>query len=85
MAKLGWIPAGPNLTIRAEQLVRGLIERAGGPAVAAGSSLLHHSIRGSLELPQSTLVSGNSRPNPGIALNKFRLLDDTKVPSSRIG
>lgn len=35
MAKLRWIPAGPNLTKRAEALVKGLIERAGGPAVAA--------------------------------------------------
>ena len=35
MAKRGWIPDSPNLTDRAEELVGGLIHRAGGFAVAA--------------------------------------------------
>ena len=34
MAKRGWIPALPDLAGRAEELVAGLIERAGGRAVA---------------------------------------------------
>ena len=38
MAKLGWIPAAPNLAEQAEVLVRGLIDRAGGPD-AAGAAL----------------------------------------------
>ena len=35
MAKRGWIPQGPDLVDRAEELIRDLIERAGGPEVAA--------------------------------------------------
>ena len=35
MAEAGWIPDVPDLKDRAEELVRGLIERAGGPQVAA--------------------------------------------------
>ena len=35
MAKAGWIPDVPDLRDRAEELVRGLIERAGGPQAAA--------------------------------------------------
>ena len=34
MAKAGWIPDVPDLRDRAEELVRGLIERAGGPQAA---------------------------------------------------
>ena len=34
MAKLGWIPAVSNLAGHAEVLIRGLIDRAGGPDVA---------------------------------------------------
>ena len=34
MAKLGWISAVPNLAGHAEVLIRGLIDRAGGPDVA---------------------------------------------------
>ena len=34
MAKLGWIRDGVNLVKRAEAIMRGLIERAGGPDVA---------------------------------------------------
>ena len=35
MAKLGWIPAVPNLASRAKELMGDLIRRAGGPEVAA--------------------------------------------------
>ena len=35
MARRGWIPDVPNLRDRAEELVRGLIQRAGGPQTAA--------------------------------------------------
>lgn len=35
MARAGWIPDLPDLKDRAEELIRGLIERAGGPQVAA--------------------------------------------------
>lgn len=35
MAKAGWIPDVPDLKDHAEELVRGLIERAGGPQAAA--------------------------------------------------
>ena len=34
LAQRGWIPAVPDLAARAEQLVGGLIEQAGGPRVA---------------------------------------------------
>ena len=34
MAKLGWIPGGPKLVGRAEEIIRDLIDRAGGPDVA---------------------------------------------------
>ena len=34
MAKLGWIRHGPNLVKRAETIIRGLINRAGGPDIA---------------------------------------------------
>ena len=34
LAKRGWIPTVPDLAARAEQLVGGLIEQAGGPRVA---------------------------------------------------
>ena len=34
MAKLGWIPDAPDLRDRAEEIVRDLIRRAGGPQVA---------------------------------------------------
>ena len=37
MAKLGWIPAGRNLVKRAEAIMRGLIDRAGGPDVAGAA------------------------------------------------
>ena len=37
MARLGWIPAAPNLTEKAEALVRDLIEQAGGPEVASAA------------------------------------------------
>lgn len=37
MAKLGWIPDGPDLAARAEQIIRDLIERAGGPDVAGAA------------------------------------------------
>ena len=35
MAKVGWIPKVKNLESRAQEVVSGLIRRAGGPAVAA--------------------------------------------------
>ncbi len=35
MARLGWIPGMPDLKDRAEELVRGLIQQAGGPQAAA--------------------------------------------------
>ena len=35
MARLGWIPDTPDLKDRAEELVRGLIQQAGGPHAAA--------------------------------------------------
>ena len=35
MARLGWIPDNPDLKDRAEELVRGLIQQAGGPQAAA--------------------------------------------------
>ncbi|MEZ5289827.1 MAG: hypothetical protein R2745_01965 [Vicinamibacterales bacterium] len=34
MAKLGWIPRSRNLSAKAEELVRGLVDKAGGPSVA---------------------------------------------------
>ena len=37
MAKLGWIPAVPNLAEQAEALIRNLIEQAGGPEVAGAA------------------------------------------------
>ena len=37
MAKLVWIPAASNLAEHAEVLMRGLIDRAGGPAVAGAA------------------------------------------------
>ena len=37
MAKLGWIPAVPNLAGHAEVLIRGLIDRAGGPGAASAA------------------------------------------------
>jgi len=37
MAKLGWIPDGPNLVRRAEEIIRDLIDRAGGPDVAGAA------------------------------------------------
>jgi HTH-type transcriptional regulator/antitoxin HigA len=37
MAKLNWLPDGPSLTERAEVLIRGLIDRAGGPNVAGAA------------------------------------------------
>ena len=37
MAKLGWIPAVPNLAERAEALIRDLIDRAGGLQVASAA------------------------------------------------
>lgn len=37
MARLKWIPDGPNLTSHAEEIVRDLIRRAGGPAVAGAA------------------------------------------------
>ena len=37
MAKRGWIPAGRNLVKRAEAIMRGLIDRAGGPDVAGAA------------------------------------------------
>ena len=37
MAKLGWIPAAANLAEQAEVLVRGLIDRAGGPDAAGAA------------------------------------------------
>ena len=37
MAKLGWIPAVPNLAEQAEALIRNLIEQAGGPEVASAA------------------------------------------------
>ena len=37
MAKLGWIPDGPDLVARAEQIIRDLVERAGGPDVAGAA------------------------------------------------
>ena len=35
MARRGWIPDGPDLRDRAEEVVRGLIQQAGGPHTAA--------------------------------------------------
>lgn len=37
MAKLGWIPGGPDLKQRGEQIMRDLIERAGGLHVASAA------------------------------------------------
>lgn len=37
MAKLGWIPKVKNVESRAEELIRDLIRRAGGPAVAGAA------------------------------------------------
>ena len=37
MAKLGWIPDGPNLAGRAEEIIRDLIVRAGGRDVAGAA------------------------------------------------
>lgn len=37
MAKLGWIRGGVNLVKRAEAIMRGLIDRAGGPDVAGAA------------------------------------------------
>lgn len=37
MAKLAWIPDGPDLVAHAEQIIRDLIERAGGPDVAGAA------------------------------------------------
>ena len=37
MAKLGWIPKVKDLESRSEELIRDLIRRAGGPAVAGGA------------------------------------------------
>ena len=37
MAKLGWIPVVPDLAEQAEALIRGLIDRAGGPEAASGA------------------------------------------------
>ena len=37
MAKLGWIPAAPNLAEQAEMLIRGLIDRTGGPDAASAA------------------------------------------------
>lgn len=37
MAKLGWITDGPDLVRRAEEIVRALVERAGGPHVAGAA------------------------------------------------
>lgn len=37
MAKLGWITDGPDLVQRAEEIVRELVERAGGPHVAGAA------------------------------------------------
>jgi HTH-type transcriptional regulator/antitoxin HigA len=37
MAKLGWIPSGPDLMGRAEKIIRDLIERAGGSDVAGAA------------------------------------------------
>ena len=37
MAKLGWIPAVPNLAGHAEVRIRGLIDRAGGPDAASAA------------------------------------------------
>ena len=34
MAKAGWIPDGPNLSDRSEEIISNLIDRAGGPDVA---------------------------------------------------
>ena len=34
MPKLGWIPGGPDLVGRAEEIIRDLIDRAGGPDIA---------------------------------------------------
>ena len=34
MAKLGWIPDGPDLVGRAEEIIHDLIDRAGGPGAA---------------------------------------------------
>ena len=45
MAKLGWIPAVPNLASRAKELMCDLIRRAGGPEVA-GSMLYRKSNHG---------------------------------------
>ncbi len=37
MAKLRWIPDGPDLVGRAEEIIRDLIDRAGGPDVAGAA------------------------------------------------
>jgi HTH-type transcriptional regulator/antitoxin HigA len=37
MAKLKWIPDGPNLVGRAEEIMRDLVDRAGGPDVAGAA------------------------------------------------
>ncbi|MBC6440478.1 MAG: transcriptional regulator [Rhodospirillales bacterium] len=37
MAKLGWIPDGPELVGSAEEIIHGLIDRAGGPDVAGAA------------------------------------------------
>ncbi len=37
MVKLGWIPDSPDLVGRAEEHIRGLIDRAGGPDVAGAA------------------------------------------------
>ena len=37
MANLGWIPDGPDLGGRAEEIIRDLIDRAGGPDVAGAA------------------------------------------------
>ena len=37
MAKRGWVPDAPDLMDRAEDVMRDLVQRAGGPRVAAAS------------------------------------------------
>ena len=37
MAKLGWVAGAPDLMDRAEEVMRDLVRRAGGPRVAAAS------------------------------------------------
>ena len=37
MAKLGWTPGGPNLVGRADEIIRDLIDRAGGSDVASAA------------------------------------------------